>query len=244
MRKARVLVKLSGEILAGDGSHGIDAGVMNRICDDLIAAYKEGYELSVVIGGGNIYRGVSGVAMGMNRATADYMGMLATVINALALQNTLERHGVEARVLSAIPMPAVCEPYVRRRALHHMERGRIVVFAAGSGNPYFTTDTAAALRASEVGCSVLLKGTKVAGVYDADPMENPEAQFFARLTYKDVLAKDLGIMDPSAITLARSNGIPIVVFSILESGSLLRVLHGEGHFTIVQERIDDGCVAY
>jgi uridylate kinase len=243
VHKARVLVKLSGEILAGSDSYGINAEMINRVSGDLVTAYKEGYTLSVVIGGGNIYRGISGVAMGLNRATADYMGMLATVINALALQNALERQGIEARVLSAIPMPAVCESYVRRRALHHMDLGRIVIFAAGSGNPYFTTDTAAALRASEMGCSVLLKGTKVAGIYDADPVKNPKAHLFKYLTYKDVLAKDLGVMDPSAIILARSNSIPIIVFSILEPGSLLRVLRGEGHFTVVQERIDDECMA-
>jgi uridylate kinase len=181
--------------------------------------------------------------MGINRATADYMGMLATVINALALQNTLETAGVETRVLSAIPMPAICEPYARRCALHHLEKGRVVVFAAGSGNPYFTTDTAAALRASEVGCSTLLKGTKVAGVYGADPAKCPGARFFRHLTYKEVLERDLRIMDPSAITLARSSGIPIIVFSILETGSLLRVLRKEGNFTLIQEKAEDGCVA-
>jgi uridylate kinase len=241
LHKTRVLVKLSGEILAGTGTHGIDTLTIKRVGEDLVSAYKAGYALSVVIGGGNIYRGVSvGETMGINRATADYMGMLATVINALALQNTLETLGVETRVLSAIPMPAICEPYARRRALHHLGKGRVVVFSAGSGNPYFTTDTAAALRASEMGCSVLLKGTKVAGVYDADPVKNPGARFFKHLTYKEVLERDLYIMDPSAITLARSSGIPIIVFSILEAGSLLRVLNKEGNFTVIQDKVENG----
>jgi uridylate kinase len=235
LQKKRVLIKLSGEILAGKSPSGIETEAIIRVKDDLIAVHREGYELGVVIGGGNIYRGTSGEAMGINRATADYMGMLATVINALALQNALECSGVEARVLSAIPMPAICEPYARRRALHHIGKGRIVVFAAGSGNPYFTTDTAAALRASEIGCSLLLKGTKVAGVYEDDPVLVPQAKFFPSLTYKEVLTRDLHIMDSSAITLARANNIPIVIFSILEAGSLLRVLRGEGVFTTIQE---------
>jgi uridylate kinase len=245
LHKTRILVKISGEILAEAGAHGIDVFTMKRVAEDLVAAYKAGYALSIVIGGGNIYRGTSpnSTTMGINRATADYMGMLATVINALALQNALETAGVETRVLSAIPMPAVCEPYARRRALHHIEKDRIVVFAAGSGNPYFTTDTAAALRASEMGCSMLLKGTKVPGVYDSDPVKNPTARFLKYLTYKEVLEKDLYIMDPSAITLARSSGIPIIVFSILEAGNLLRVLRGEGNFTIIQDGVENGCMA-
>jgi uridylate kinase len=243
LSKKRILIKLSGEILAGAAHHGIDPVAIKRVATDLVEVYKAGYSLSVVIGGGNIYRGTSGATIGINRATADYMGMLATIMNALALQSTLETFDVEARVLSAIPMPVICEPYARRRALRHVEKGRIVIFAAGSGNPHFTTDTAAALRASEMGCTMLLKGTKVPGVYDVDPVKNPKARFFKHLTYKEVLEQDLFIMDPSAITLARSSGIPIVVFSILESGNLLRVLRGGGQFSVIQEGRDHGCVA-
>jgi uridylate kinase len=241
LQNKRILVKLSGEVLAGGSSSTVDKETIVRVCDDLVAAHREQYEIGVVIGGGNICRGTSGGSIGINRVTADYMGMLATVINALALQSFLESAGVEARVLSAISMPTVCEPYARRRALHHIENGRIVIFAAGSGNPYFSTDTAAALRASEICCSLLLKGTKVAGVYEEDPTCSPNARFFSSLTYKDVLARDLCIMDPSAITLARENNIPIVVFSILESGNLLRTLHGEGAFTTIHGGGRDVC---
>jgi uridylate kinase len=193
-----------------------------------------GVELCLVIGGGNIFRGLSGAASGMERATADYMGMLATVINSLAVQNALEKVDVATRVLSAIPMATVAEPYIRRRAVRHMEKGRVVIFAAGTGNPFFTTDTAAALRASEMGCQVLLKGTKVDGVYDADPVRHPQAKRYERLSYRDVLTEDLGVMDHAAISLARENRIPILVFSIYQPGAFAEVLCGRGRYTIVE----------
>ena len=195
-----------------------------------------GIELCLVIGGGNIFRGLSGAARGMERAGADYMGMLATVMNALAMQNALERHGVDTRVQSAIPMASVCEPYIRRRALRHLEKGRVVIFAAGTGNPFFTTDTAAALRAAEMGCDVLLKGTSVDGVYTADPKRDPTAVRYDRLTYLEVLAQDLKVMDASAISMMRDSGIPIVVFSIRRPGSLLDVLTGQGVHTVITEQ--------
>ncbi len=194
-----------------------------------------GVQVCLVIGGGNIFRGVSGAATGMERATADYMGMLATVINALAMQSALERRGVQTRVQSAIPMASVCEPYIRRRAVRHMEKGRVVIFGAGTGNPFFTTDTAAALRASEMGCDALLKGTKVDGVYSADPNKDPSAQRFELLTHLEVLAKDLQVMDASAISLARENKIPILVFSIHTAGAFAEVMAGRGKFTIITE---------
>jgi uridylate kinase len=197
-----------------------------------------GVEVCLVIGGGNIFRGLSGAAAGIERASADYMGMLATVINALALQNALERAGVHTRVLSAIPMSTICEPYIRRRAIRHMEKGRVVIFAAGTGNPFFTTDTAAALRASEMGCHALLKGTKVDGVYsaDADPTRDKSAQRYEQLNYLEVLSRDLKVMDASAISLARENRIPILVFSIQEAGNFARVLAGKGRATIITEK--------
>ena len=188
-----------------------------------------------MIGGGNIFRGLSGAAVGMERASADYMGMLATVINSLAMQNELERRGVTTRVQSAISMQSVCEPYIRRRALRHLEKGRVVIFGAGTGNPFFTTDTAAALRASEMGCDALLKATKVDGVYDADPHEVPNAQRFERLAYREVLSRDLQVMDASAISLARENRIPILVFSIFESGGFAEVVQGRGRYTIIED---------
>jgi uridylate kinase len=188
-----------------------------------------------VIGGGNIFRGVSGAAAGMERASADYMGMLATVMNALAVQNALEKRGVQTRVQSAIPMASICEPYIRRRAIRHMEKGRVVIFAAGTGNPFFTTDTAAALRAVEMGCDALLKGTQVDGVYSADPRKVPDATRYERLSYLDVLSRDLGVMDASAISLARENGLPIVVFSIHAPGAFAEVMAGRGRFTVVTD---------
>src|SRR5687767_6551834 len=219
-RYQRLLLKLSGEALMGRNGYGIDVDVVMRLCREMKEATDAGAELAVVVGGGNIFRGLSGAAKGMDRATADYMGMLATVMNALALQSGLDRLGVPARVLSAIPMPTVCESFVRSRALHHLEKGRIVIFAAGTGNPYFTTDTTAALRAVEMGCDALAKATQVDGVYSDDPKRNPEAVRYDRLTYGDVLTRDLQVMDGAAIALARDNALPIVVFSIQESGNL------------------------
>ena len=219
----------------GDGSYGIDSGTVERIAADIQAVSASGVQLCVVVGGGNIFRGISGAAAGMERANADYIGMLATVMNALAMQHALERHGVPTRVLSAIPMATVCEPYIRRRAVRHIEKGRLVIFAAGTGNPYFTTDTAAALRAAEMGCDALFKGTKVDGVYSADPNRDPKAVRYETLTFLEVLAKDLKVMDASAISLARDNNIPIVVFSIQQPGGLAAVLAGKGPHTVIRE---------
>ncbi len=231
----RVLLKISGEALMGDAQYGIDQGVCERIAGEVVEAVKGGGELCLVIGGGNIFRGVQGAAKGMERASADYMGMLATVMNALAMQNAIEAVGGQARVLSAIPMVTVCEPYIRRRAMRHMEKGRIVIFAAGTGNPFFTTDTAAALRAAEMGCNALLKGTQVDGVYTADPKKDPSATRYDKLSYHEVLARDLKVMDASAISLMRENGIPIVVFSIHTRGGLANVLAGRGICTTIRD---------
>lgn len=232
-RYSRVLLKVSGEALMGDGQYGIDIATVDRIAGDIKEAVEQGAQVCLVIGGGNIFRGLSGAAKGMERASADYMGMLATVINALAMQNALEQLGVHTRVQSAIPMATVCEPYIRRRAQRHMEKGRVVIFAAGTGNPFFTTDTAAALRASEMGCEALLKGTKVDGVYSADPKTTPGAVRYDRLTYLDVLSQDLKVMDASAISLARENRIPILVFSIEKDGAFAEVMSGKGKYTII-----------
>jgi uridylate kinase len=234
-RFKRVLLKISGEALMGDREYGIEPAMVNRIAQDIKDAVDLGVEVCLVIGGGNIFRGVSGAAVGMDRAAADYMGMLATVINSLAMQNALEKQGLITRVLSAIPMATVCEPYIRRRAMHHMEKGRVVIFAAGTGNPFFTTDTAAALRASEMGCDALLKGTKVDGVYTADPAKFPLAKKLDSLTYLEVLAKDLGVMDAAAISLARENNIPIIVFSIKRPGAFAELMQGRGVCTVVRE---------
>src|SRR5690554_2156222 len=234
-RYRRVLLKISGEALMGGGDYGQDAATVDRIAADVRAVHDMGVEVCLVIGGGNIFRGLSGAAQGMERATADHMGMLATVINSLAMQNALEKLGVPVRVLSAIPMAAVCEPYIRRRAIRHMEKGRVVICAAGTGNPFFTTDTAAALRAAELGCDALLKGTKVDGVYSADPAKDKSAVRYERLTYHDVLARDLKVMDASAIALARDSAIPIIVFSLGRPGGLLEVLRGEGPHTMIGE---------
>jgi len=231
----RVLLKLSGEALMGGREFGLDPATVERTAREVAQANRLGYEICLVVGGGNIFRGVAGAAQGMQRASADYMGMLATVINALALQNALEQLDVQTRVLSAIPMSTVCEPYIRRRAQRHLEKGRVVIFAAGTGNPFFTTDTAAALRASEMGCEALLKGTKVDGVYSADPRRDPKATRFERLTYMDVLSKDLKVMDASAISLARENRIPVLVFSIQRDGALADVLAGQGTFTTITD---------
>jgi uridylate kinase len=234
-RYRRVLLKISGEALMGEKEFGLDPDIVDRIASEIEAVRALGGEVCVVIGGGNIFRGVSGAASGMERATADYMGMLATVINALSLQSALERRDVPTRVQSALPIAAVCEPYIRRRAVRHMEKGRVVIFAAGTGNPFFTTDTAAALRASEMGCDALLKATKVDGVYSADPIKNPKAERYERLTYLECLARDLKVMDASAISLARENRIPILVFSIHNHGAFAEVVQGLGRFTIITE---------
>lgn len=229
----RVLLKVSGEALMGASEYGIDYEVARRVAEEVRDVQVLGVQVCLVIGGGNIFRGVSGATLGMSRANADYMGMLATVINALALQNALEQAGLDTRVQSAIPMDTVCEPYIRRRAMRHMEHGRVVIFAAGTGNPFFTTDTTAALRAAEMGCDALLKGTQVDGVYSADPKLDPDAKRFERLTFHEVLARDIKVMDASAISLARENDIPILVFSVHEPGAFKAVVAGGGRFTIV-----------
>ena len=231
----RVLLKVSGEALMGGGQYGIDVATVDRIASEVKDAISLGVDVCMVIGGGNIFRGLSGAADGMDRASADYMGMLATIMNALAMQNGLERLGVPTRVLSAIPMTSVCEPYIRRRAIRHMEKSRVVIFAAGTGNPFFTTDTAAALRAAEMSCDALMKGTNVDGVYSADPKTDPSAERFDQLSYIDVLTKDLKVMDASAVSLSRENGIPIVVFSIQTSGGFMNVLQGTGKSTVVRD---------
>jgi uridylate kinase len=231
----RVLLKLSGEALMGRREYGLDTEMVNAIANDIKAVVAMGVQVSVVIGGGNIFRGISGAAAGMDRAQADYMGMLATVMNALGMQSALEKHDVVTRVQSAIPMASVCEPYIRRRAERHMEKGRVVVFAAGTGNPFFTTDTAAALRAAEMKCDALLKGTQVDGVYSADPRKVAGATRYEQLTYLDVLANDLGVMDAAAISLARENHLPIIVFNIHAPGAFAQVMRGEGAFTKIVE---------
>jgi len=219
----------------GEREYGQDPAVIARIAEEIRQVHALGVEVCVVIGGGNIFRGLAGAANGIERATADYMGMLATVINSLAMQSALERLGVVTRVLSAIGMQSVCEPYIRRRAIRHMEKGRVVIFAAGTGNPFFTTDTAAALRASEMSCDALFKGTKVDGVYSADPKKVRNAERYDRLTYLEVLSRDLQVMDAAAISLARENRIPILVFSIQETGGFAEVVTGRGRFTVISE---------
>src|SRR6476469_352873 len=230
----RILLKVSGEALMGQGQFGIDPDATAALAKEIAAAKGQGHELCLVVGGGNIFRGMAAAAKGFDRATADYMGMLATVMNALALQNALEKLGVDTRVQSAIPMSSVSEPYIRRRALRHLEKGRIVLFAAGTGNPFFTTDTAAALRAAEMGCDALFKGTSVDGVYDADPKKVSDAKRYETLSYSRVLADNLKVMDAAAVALCRDNEIPIVVFNIRQPGNLARVLAGEGTATTVQ----------
>jgi uridylate kinase len=234
----RVLLKLSGEALMGRREYGLDNGMVGAIANDVKAVVAMGVQVSVVIGGGNIFRGVSGAASGMDRAQADFIGMLATVMNALAVQSALEQRDCPTRVQSAIPMSSVCEPYIRRRAERHMEKGRVVIFAAGTGNPYFTTDTAAALRAAEMGCKALLKATQVDGVYSADPKKFKDAQRYGRLSYLEVLSRDLQVMDAAAISLARENHIPILVFSIHSPGALADVVAGRGKYTIITESKD------
>ena len=231
----RILLKVSGEVLMGDTPFGIDMGTVAAVAQDVKQIAEAGVELCLVIGGGNIFRGLAGAAKGMDRANADYMGMLATVMNALAMQDALEHFGVSTRVQSAIPMPTVCEPLIRRRAERHLEKGRVVIFAAGTGNPFFTTDSGAALRAAEMKCDALFKGTSVDGVYTADPKKVATATRYDHLTYHDVLSQDLKVMDASAISLMRENAIPIVVFSIRERGNLMKVLKGEGVHTVIAE---------
>ena len=221
----------------GDRSYGLDPNYVARVADEVKGVMKLGAQVCLVVGGGNIFRGVSGAAEGMERATADQMGMLATVINALAMRSALQDTGVECRVMSAIPMNNVCEPFIRQKALRHLEKGRAVIFAAGTGNPFFTTDTAAALRASEMNCDALLKGTKVDGVYNADPAKNPDAVRYESLSFHQVLAEDLNVMDHAAISLARENHIPILVFSLNEIGSMAAVVQKKGRFTIVDDRM-------
>ncbi len=232
-RYKKILLKMSGEVLMGDALFGIDTKTIEAVAEDIKEVVDAGVELCLVVGGGNIFRGVSLAGKGMDRASADYMGMLATVMNALALQGALEKIGVDTRVQSAIPMDAVCEPYIRRRALRHIEKGRVVIFAAGLGAPFFTTDTPAALRTAEMGCEALFKGTSVDGVYTADPKKDPAAKRYEALSYHDVLAQDLKVMDASAIALMRDNHIPIVVFSIRERGNFMKVLKGQGVFTTI-----------
>ncbi len=239
-RFGRVLLKLSGEALIGAEAFGIDTEAVDRIAREIRTVTDLGTQVCVVIGGGNIFRGVSGAASGLERGTADYMGMLATVVNALALQGALERVNVSTRVQSAIPMNTICESYIRRRAARHMEKGRVVIFAAGTGNPYFTTDTAAALRATEMNCDGIFKGTQVDGVYSADPHKVADAERYDRLSYLEVLSKDLRVMDASAISLARENRIPIVVFSIHNPDAFADVIKGAGAYTIINEERQEG----
>jgi uridylate kinase len=233
LRYKRILVKLSGEALMGDGDYGIDPGIINGLAREIIAAQQAGAEVGVVIGGGNIFRGAGLAAGGMDRVTGDHMGMLATVINALAMQDALEKHGVNARVMSAIKINQICEDYIRRRAVRHLEKGRIAIFAAGTGNPFFTTDSAAALRATEINAELLLKATKVDGIYDSDPKKNPAAKRFQRLTYDDVLQRNLQVMDTAAFALCRENDIPLRIYDMSNAGALMRILQGEDIGTLV-----------
>lgn len=235
LKYKRILFKMSGEVLMGPNEFGLHQETIERVASDIKEAAEMGAEVCVAVGAGNIFRGVAGAAQGMDRATADYMGMLGIVINALALQNALENIGVQTRVMSAIPMSAICEPYIRRKAIRHMEKGRVVIFAAGTGNPYFTSDTTAALRASEMNCDALFKGTKVDGIYTADPQKDKEAKRYDTLSYMDVLTKDLKVMDATAVSLARENNIPIVVFNVREQGNLAKTLNGTGTYTTVSD---------
>ncbi|TVM36410.1 UMP kinase [Oceanidesulfovibrio marinus] len=234
IRYSRILLKLSGEALAGDLSFGIDPGTVNAISKEIAEVVAEGVEVALVIGGGNIFRGMAASEQGMDRANADYMGMLATAMNSLALQDSLEKQGLETRVLSAITMREVAEPYIRRRAIRHLEKSRVVIFAAGTGNPFFTTDTAAALRAMEIKADAILKGTKVDGVYDKDPVKNPDAVRYENITHMDALKDQLRVMDATALSLAMDNNLPIVVFNLFTQGNIKRVVHGENVGTLVQ----------
>jgi len=231
----RVLLKLSGEVLMGNSGYGIDPDTINRLASELIEVRNSGVDLAIVIGGGNIFRGNMGTASGMDRASADYMGMMATIMNAIGLQDALERQGANARVISALHIKEVAEPYIRRRAVRHLEKGRILIFAAGTGNPYFTTDTAASLRAMEIQADVVLKGTKVDGVYTSDPVTNPSATRYDTLTFTEALTQKLGVMDATAMSLCRDNQMPIVVFDVTTQGQMLKAVMGESVGTIVRE---------
>ena len=231
----RILLKLSGELIAGEGGHGIDDNVLSGIADEVRDVQSQGVQIGIVLGGGNIFRGLEGSARGMDRVAADHMGMLATVINSLSLQHALEKRGLYTRVMSAIEMHQVCEPWIRRRAVRHLEKGRIVVMAAGTGNPYFTTDTAAVLRAIEIGADVVLKGTKVDGVYSGDPKKNANATFFPRIGYMDILNQDLKVMDATAISLCRDNRLRLIVFNVGVRGNLVKIVNGEAVGTVVGE---------
>jgi uridylate kinase len=231
----RILLKLSGEALMGAKDFGLDSKTVERIASEIAAVHEMGVQVCLVIGAGNIFRGLAGTAPGIERTSADHMGMLATVINALAMQSVLEGRNIHTRVLSAIPMATICEPYIRRRAMRHMDKGRVVIFAAGTGNPFFTTDTAAALRAVEMECDALLKGTQVDGVYSDDPKKDLDATRYEQLSYQSVLTQNLRVMDTSAIALARENSVPILVFSINNPGGFADVINGEGTFTIISE---------
>lgn len=233
LKYPRALVKLSGESLAGDQGFGIAPEVVDRLVLEVETVYEAGVRLGLVVGGGNIVRGTEASKRGMDRVSADYMGMLATVINALALQDALERHGVESRVMTAIRMEQLAEPYIRRRALRHLEKGRVVIFAGGTGNPYFSTDTAAVLRAIEMSADVILKATKVDGVYSADPVHNPDAEFLPDLTFKEVMNRELGVMDAAAVSLCRDNALPVIILNIRRSGAILGALRGERIGTLV-----------
>ncbi len=234
-RPQRILLKLSGELLAGTAGHGIDEHVLSGLADEVADVHALGIQIGIVLGGGNIFRGLAGSARGMDRVAADHMGMLATVINSLSLQHSLEKRGLYTRVLSAIQMDQVCEPWIRRRAVRHLEKGRVVVMAAGTGNPYFTTDTAAVLRAIEVGADVVLKGTKVDGVYSGDPKKDASATFFPRIGYMDILNRDLKVMDATAISLCRDNRLPLIVFNVGVRGNLVKIVNGESVGTVVGE---------
>jgi uridylate kinase len=236
-RYSRVLIKISGEALMGDTGYGLDPPTVERIATEIKSVHALGIEICLVIGGGNIFRGLQGSAKGMERTTADYMGMLATIMNAMAMQSSLEAMGVFTRVMSAIPVDQICEPYIRRRAVRHLEKKRVCIFAAGTGNPYFTTDTAATLRATEMNCQAIFKGTQVDGIYDKDPLKNSDALRYESVSYDTVLQKKLNVMDASAIALARDNGIPIVVFALNQPSSLKSVINGDGKFTIVTPAI-------
>lgn len=233
MKYKRILFKVSGEAMMGDKGFGHDPAAISRICNQIINTVKQGCQICVVVGGGNIFRGVSAAAAGMERASADYMGMLATCINGLALQSALEKADVPTRMQSAIQMDSICEPYVKRRAVRHLEKGRVVIFTAGTGNPFFTTDTAAVLRAIETNCDAIFKGTQVDGVYSADPKTNPDSTRYDRLSYRDVIKQDLKVMDQTAITLAKDNKLPIIVFSIKNENALQEVVNAQGKFTII-----------
>ena len=231
----RIMLKLSGEILAGKQKYGLDPEKLISISKDISDVYNTGKQICIVVGGGNIFRGVSGASQGIDRVTADGMGMLATVINALALQNSIEKNSVPTRVLSAIPMQTICEPFIKRRAIRHLEKRRVIILAAGTGNPYFSTDTAATLRAAEMNCDIIFKGTNVDGVYDSDPKTNETSIKYKSISYKKVLSDNLKVMDSSAISMARDNCIPMIVFSILENNSFLNAIQGNGSFTIISE---------